>query len=150
MFLTYTVFGWYISRSSISWSHWLSEQGDSWGWLLKEDVVFVMLHILAALAILGITVALTAPVAVISVFFGSWLKSDVKAMMSVLGWSFAVVVMMCWLEYSVRFLVLLSAAVLARFELREAGYNNWQLLAILTIIGVGGFGTGALMFIHSH
>jgi hypothetical protein len=67
-----------------------------------------------------------------------------------LCWSFAVVLMICWLEYFVRFLVLLCAAMLARLELLEAKYNNWQTFAILAVISGGGFGTGVLMFEYFH
>lgn len=150
MFLAYTTFGWYISQSSIDWSRWLSQQGEGWGWFLEEELVFIALHFLAAVTILGITFALTYPVSLMTIFFGNWLKSDLKAMFSVLAWSFAFVLMIRWGEYFVRFLVLLCAALLTRFELREVGYNNWQTFAILALLSVGGFAIGVSMFVYSH
>lgn len=146
LFATSCVFGWYISQESLIWSHWLAEQGEGWGWGLKEELYAIILYILSAIVILVITFGLTAPVAIMTFFMGSPLKTDISAMISVLVWSFAVVIVICWLEYFVRFLVLVSAAILARLALQESGYKDWQACLILSLVSICSFSLGILLF----
>jgi hypothetical protein len=45
-------------------------------------------------------------------------------------------------------LVLLSAAILGRLELRYIGYSRSQTIGILTIMGLIGFGSGAMSYFY--
>lgn len=146
--LTYGVFGWYVSQSSMDWSHTLIEYEKEWGWTLQEDTIFILLHVFALMTILGVTLVLTAPIAFVSGIFKTWLKSDLRSVFFILLSSFAVVVILCWLEYFVRLLVILSATILYRFELQEIGYNKWQSLIFVILVGLCGFGLGVFMFTH--
>lgn len=146
VFATYCIFGWNVGLSASSLAHSLVEQGKTWQWLLDEQTVFLGLHILAGVLVLSITASLIAPVALITIVFGSGFKSDNRAMVSVLLWAFAVVFMICWLQYFVRLLVLLCAATLGKLELQNQGYPQWKVILILMIVCLGGFGLGLLTF----
>ncbi|HAC63081.1 MAG TPA: hypothetical protein DCF68_05960 [Cyanothece sp. UBA12306] len=146
VFATYSVFGWNVGNSAASLTHVLVEQGESWGWLLKDDLVFLGLHILAGIVVLVITTSLIAPVAIITIVFGSGFTSDNRAMIAVLLWSFAIVLMFSWLTYFVRLLVLLCAAVLGKLQLQSKGYPQWQVITMLIIICLGGFASGLAAF----
>ena len=144
--LTYSSFGWYVGSSAISWSHWLAEQGDTWGWFFKDESIFLLLHVIAGFVVLLISASLAAPVAIITLIFGSSFKSDNKAMIAVLLWSFAVVVMLRWITYFSHFLLLLCAAILAKLELQKFNNSHWQVMFILIIICLGGFVLGLLSY----
>lgn len=146
LILTYGSFGWYISQTSEAWSVWWIEYGKSLGWDLEETLLVIILYILAAIVILLVTFGLTAPVALLTFFMGSPLKSDLRAMFSVLIWSFAVVVIICWLEYFVHFLLLICSAILARLGLQQLGCNTWQTVIIIILISLVSFILGLFLF----
>ncbi len=146
LLIAYSVFGWIVSQSTQSWAIWLVQQGKGWGWLLEEDIVSGIVYLLGAVSILLLVTALTAPVTLMTFFLGSSLQSDIKGFISLLGWAFAFVLIVCWIEYFVRFLVLLAAAILARLELQKAGYNEWQTFAMLAVVCLSGLGLGLLTF----
>ena len=143
---TCSVFGWFLFESTPSWTVWLLERGQSLGWSISEATLSSILTLLAIGLSLFIVLAFTAPIALIRFCFGRWLESDEKAVYSVLVWTFLVVVMICWLEHFIRFLVLLASTVLARLDLQTAGYHEWQMLTILAITCLMGFGLGWLAF----
>ena len=142
--LTYSSFGWYVGSSAISWSHWLAEQGETWGWFLKDQSIFLLLHVIAGFVVLLIAGSLAAPVAIITLIFGSSFKSDNKAMIAVLLWSFAVVIMLRWVAGFSHFLLLLCAAILAKLELQKLNDSHWQVMSILILICLGSFALGLL------
>ncbi len=142
--LTYASFGWYIAQSASIWTVWLAEQGEVWGWVVEEDTIFLLLHIFAGTLVLLITASLIAPVALITVVFGSSFKSDSKAIIAVLLWSFVVVVMLRWIAFSAHLFLLFAAAILAKLELQKLGYSQWKVISILIVICLGGFVLGLL------
>jgi hypothetical protein len=146
--LSYAVFGWFVAQASISWSEWIVEQGKEWGWLIEDESAYLIVELLGAGLILLIAIALAAPIALVTIFFGSWLKSETKAWISILGWAFAAVFIIRWITYFIRFLVLICAALLGRLELQSAGYNDWQTFVILALICLGGFSGGVLIFMQ--
>lgn len=145
--VTYSIFGWYIAFSSTAWSHFLVVYSESWGWFLKEEVISVVLHVLAGVVILGITTALTGPVAFITLFLGSWFQSDTRAFISVLAWSFVFVLIICWLGFFLRILLLVCAAILGRIALQEAGYKDWITYIFLSLSCLMGFVGGIVIFL---
>jgi hypothetical protein len=148
--LTYGTFGWYIANADSSWGHWLFEQGEAWGWALEEGYFYIGIHLMAILSIAMISLALTAPVTLMTIFLGSWLRSDLKSIISILLWSFAFVLMLRWFGYFVRFMILFSAAILGRLELQRAGYNGWQIFTVLTSLCILGFGLGVFGYLWHH
>ncbi len=148
--LTYSAFGWYIADSANTWSHWLAEQGEAGGWVLKDETIFLMLHVLAGAVILLITASLAAPVAIITIVFGSSFKSDNKAILAVLLWSFIIVLMLRWIAWFSNFFLLLCAAILAKLELQKLGHPQWQVISLLILICLGGFGLGLFGYYQFH
>lgn len=144
---TYCVFGWYIAQLSVIWSQWLAEQGEGLGWGIKQELYTGILYVLSGGVILLVTFGLTAPVALITFFMGSPLKTDVRAMFSVLAWSFAVVIIVCWLEYFIHFLVLVCSAILARLGLQELNYSNRLIYLILSLISLCSFSLGIFLYV---
>ncbi|MGH7998498.1 MAG: hypothetical protein ACREPR_03480 [Brasilonema sp.] len=146
LLVTYGVFGWIFTQSSLVWSQWLIGQGQAWGWSLREDWIFIDIHLLAIAIIVLVTLALTAPITLLTTFIGHSLKSDAKAFISMLMWSLAFSIILCWFVYFVRLLVLLAAAMLARLELRTKGYNEGQTFILLILFCLGGFVLGVFSF----
>ncbi|MEA5508373.1 hypothetical protein VB715_01205 [Crocosphaera sp. UHCC 0190] len=144
--LTYSTFGWYVGASVTTWTHWLVERGKTWGWFFEDQTVFLVLHIVAGCVVLLITSSLVAPVALVTILFGSGFKSDNRAIFAVLFWSFAVVFMLRWLGDFMRFLILLCAAILGKLELEKQNYPEWQVLSLLGVICLGGFGLGLFSY----
>jgi hypothetical protein len=144
--LTYAVFGWFVASESENWRNWLLEQGKSWNWGFEEGAYQIFIHVVATFAIISISLILTAPIAMMTYILGSWMGSDAKAILSILVWSFVFVLMIRWFEYFIRFLVLLSAAILGRLELQTLGYNKWQTFTLLTLLCLLGFALG--VFAH--
>jgi hypothetical protein len=144
--VVYGVFGWIVARSSVNWSEELVEQGKAWGLVLDDEYATFIIDLLGIALILAIAVGLTAPIALITICFGIWLRSETKAWFSILAWAFAVVFIIRWINYFAKFLLLLCAALLGRLELQATGYNNWQTFTILSLISLGGFGGGVLSF----
>ncbi|MEA5535142.1 hypothetical protein [Crocosphaera sp. XPORK-15E] len=148
--LTYSTFGWYVGSSITIWTHELVEQGKTWGWFLQDQTVFLVLHIFAIGVVLLITSSLMAPVALVTVLFGSGFKSDSRAIFAVLFWSFAIVFMLRWLTDFARFLILLCAAILGKLELEKQNYPEWQVLSLLGVICLGGFALGLFSYYGLH
>ncbi len=148
--LTYSSFGWYVGSSAITWSHWLANQGEAWGWVLKDEVIFLLLHLLAGGVVLVITASLAAPVAIITILFGSSFQSDNKAIVAVLLWSFIAVVMLRWIGDFSRIFLLLSAAILAKLELQKLGSPQWLVMFLLIVICLGGFALGLVGYYQFH
>lgn len=142
--LTYSIFGWYVGHSATAWTHWLANRGETWGWFLEDETIFLMLHVLAGCVVLLITASLAAPVAIITIVFGSSFQSDNKAIIAVLLWSFIIVLMLRWIYYFAHFFLLLCAAILAKLELQKLGYAQWQVISMLILICLGGFTLGLL------
>jgi hypothetical protein len=129
---TYGVFGWLIAADTRKLGLTSLPNIPWWLWLMGSAYSLL------------IALALTAPLAVIRSFFGSWLQSDTRAFISVVVGAFVAVVLLCWLEVVIRILVLLSAAALVRLDLQTAGYGEWQAFGILAIASITGFGLGVV------
>lgn len=144
--LSYSVVGWHAASWSGILSPWLVQEGQSWGWLLREDAASAVIQITEVAILCVISLALTAPVALITVLVGSGLKSDTKALISMLGWSIIIVLIIRWFPYFVHLLVLFCAAILGRLQLQQAGYKRWQVTSILITCCLAGVGLGWLIF----
>lgn len=146
VFLAYSAFGWYLTESIPDWAEWLIARSNLLGVSLSEVIISWTILPLAATLIIILAVSLTAPLLWMKIGFGSWVKSDIKAFASILFWAFAVALIFSWIEYFVRLLVLISSAILARLELQNAGYKQWQASVVLTFFCLLGFGVGVLTF----
>jgi hypothetical protein len=138
----YAVFGWCISHEILSWSRWLIERGEDMNLTLNLQRIDLGIYGLAALLITSIALGLTLLSEKVSILFSSWFKSDTSAILSILGWSLAVVFILYWRGEFVRLLILVSATILGRLELQEAGYNRLQIFWFLALLCLGSFALG--------
>ncbi|MFM7438099.1 MAG: hypothetical protein ACKO2V_05770 [Snowella sp.] len=148
MLITYVVFGWHIAAVSINWSHSIVVQTNGLGLGLKDESLMLAIHLFAILIIVLTSLALTAPLTLMTFFVSSWIKSELQSIMAMIAWSFLLVLILRWFDVFIQFLVLLSAAILGRLELRYIGYSRSQTLGILTILGLIGFGSGAMSYFY--
>lgn len=138
----YGVFGWSIADERLSWSDWLIARGDEMNWTLTNEWLEIVIYALAVVIVLSIALGLTLFSDLMSVFFSSWFKTDTRAILSILGWSLAIVfIFHKWALFS-RVLILLAATLLGRLELQEAGYNRWQVFLMLILLCLGSFSLG--------
>ena len=148
MLITYVVFGWHIAGASINWSHYLVVQTNGLGLGVKDESLMLAIHLFAILMIVLTSLALTAPLTLMTFFVGSWMKSELQSIIAMIAWSFLLVLILRWFNLFIQFLVLLSAAVLGRLELRYIGYSRSQTVWLLTILGLIGFGSGAMSYFY--
>lgn len=114
------------------------------GWLITVSDSSGLLWLLGAAYTLLIASAMTAPWALIKGFYGSFLRSDSRAFVSVIVGAFVAVIFIHWIEIFVRILVLICASALARLDLQTAGYSKWQAFWILMVVSIIGFAVGIL------
>jgi hypothetical protein len=146
--ITYGVFGWSIASASVPWSEQLHDQLHVFEWDLEEKTILLLIHGFALFAITLTTLALTAPITLMTYFVGVWVQAEVRSMVSILLWSFMFVVALRWFNHFTTFLVLLCAAILGRIELRYVGLNQTQTLMLLSLICITGFSGGAYSYFH--
>ncbi len=134
LLFTYGLFGWLLAAENRK----LNKE------LLSD--VSLLLWLMGTTYTLLITLALTAPFALIRNFYGSWLKSDTRAFISVIIGSFVAVIILKWIEVFIRIVVLISAAALVRLDLQTAGYRRWQSFGILVVVSLLGFYLGVITY----
>ncbi len=128
LLFTDSIFGWLIAASQ------LLLDSDKAGFLWLLGAGYVMLIVLA----------LTAPLTMIQTVYSSWLKSDTRALLSIIFSAFLAVILIRWIQLFIRILVLLSAGALARIDLQVAGYTVFQAFKILTVFSLTGYGLGII------
>ena len=148
--ITYGVFGWSMAETTLPWVHLVHDQLHVFAWDVKEQTILIVIHGFALLAITIATLALTAPITLMTYFVGSWVQSEARSIISMVLWSFLFVVALRWFNYFINLFMLLSAAILGRMELRYTGLNQTVSLCLLTLICVGSFSGGVLSYFHWH
>ncbi len=156
LLLTYSVFGWHIAQTSTTiakqneWAKiisrlvWLKSIPFSLDWLWKSSTAYWGLWVIVVICVLLFAGAFTTPIKLIRTCFGSWLQSDASAFMSIMGLSFAAVVMFCWIEVFVSLVILLATGALARLDLQKEGCGGWPAFIVLTLCSFIGIGLGWL------
>lgn len=117
---TYTTFGWFMAAL---------EAEPYWQWLGGAVVLIVQL-------------ALLAPIELVEFLFGGWLRTDSKAMLTIINLALISVFALRWFHWFLRVTILVAAGVLARLDLRAAGCNRWLAFAIESVLGLGGYFAG--------
>ncbi|HBE16672.1 MAG TPA: hypothetical protein DEG17_13420 [Cyanobacteria bacterium UBA11149] len=125
---TDSIFGWLIAKSQ----------------LLMDSDKAGLLWLLGAGYIMLIVLALTAPLTMIQSVYANWLKSDTRALLSIIFSALLAVILIRWIQIFIRILVLVAAGALARLDLQVAGCNSWQALRILTVFSLTGYSLGIL------
>jgi hypothetical protein len=150
LLIVYGVFGFVVGEQGPKWGRWLMEQGQIWGWSLKEEIAVKLLLGLVATLVLGFTLLLAIPMALTKIFVGNSLKSDNQAILTFLVWSLAAVFFFRWFGYFLQILILVSSTILARLDLQRSGLKEWQIFGVLVLICLGGFELGMLTFSYYH
>lgn len=140
--LSYGIFGWLMGEAAINWQGWILNHPHWFAWDINEAIARQMVYGFGAILIVLLMILLTAPLKVMQVLFGSWLRSDTKAVISVLSWALAAVLIMTWSHYFARIFVLISAGMLCHLDLQLCGCRAWQVFIILTILSLGSYGIG--------
>lgn len=146
--VTYGVFGWHIASLSAQWSHALVLQSHDWGFKVEDSGMMLLIHLLAILMIVLTSLALSAPLSLMTFVVGTSIRSEGQSIISTVIWSFIFVVILRWFNIFAHFLVLISAALLGRLELRYIGYSNTRTVCLLMLIGLVGFSVGALSYLY--
>jgi hypothetical protein len=97
--------------------------------------------------ILLINLSFTIMTKPMEAIFTSWLKSDIRALLSVIGWSFGVVVIVRWLPYFLRIFLIVCATLLATLELQEKVQNSWRTFLLISLVSFGNFALGIWLFL---
>lgn len=144
--LTYGVFGWLVGEMVPHWQVWLLAHRPWFPWDMNGAIATQISWLFGGGLVLVLMVVLTAPMQLMQLLFGSWLRSDVKALISVLAWAIAAVLIICWIEQFIRFFVLLAAGMLCNLDLQLRGCRKWQVFVILTGTSLGSFALGGYLF----
>ncbi len=146
--ITYGVLGWNISSASPGWSQQLLEQSQNWSLGLEQNAIIIAIHALVIVVIVLTSLALTAPITLVTYFVGGWVHSSLQSIATMLVWSFIFVITLRWFNYFVDFLVILCSAMLGRIELRYAGLNQIQSILILMTLCISSFLGGVFSYFH--
>ncbi len=140
--LTYGIFGWLVGSSLPNWQAWILNNQHFFFWDINEAIALQMSIGFGASLVFILMVILTAPLHLVKICFGSWLRSDTRAFISVLGWALAAVLIITWFHYFIRAFVLISAGMLCHLDLQLCGCRAWQVFVILTVLSLGSYMVG--------
>ena len=141
LLVIYGILGWAYS----SWGIESIEEGIILS-RFEAEFAIRLLYGLGTSLILLIVILLSDPISLITVSFGSWLKSDLRAFLSIFFGAFAFTLIFQWFNYFVKFLVLFAAALLLRLDLQQAGVSKWMSVLIMAVFSLLGFIGGILAF----
>ena len=142
LIIAYGAFGWIFA----SWAVKFIDQGKLFYWVLEEDIMTTLIYGLGIFWVLLIALAFTAPIALMTMGLGKWIKSDSGAFMSIILSAMAFALIIQWLDLFAKLFVLLASAMLVRLDLRTIGLNTWISLLIIGCLCLSGFGSGILAY----
>ncbi|OKH17274.1 hypothetical protein [[Limnothrix rosea] IAM M-220] len=140
--LTYGIFGWLVGSFLNDWQAWILTHQNWFFWDINEAIARQMSIGFGASLVFILMVILTAPLHLVRICFSSWLRSDTRAFISVLGWALAAVLIITWFHYFARLFVLISAGMLCHLDLQLCGCRAWQVFVVLTILSLGSYTLG--------
>ncbi len=143
---TYLIFGWLIASNALFWADLLHEQNVSLQVGLEDDLLLSLIKFLAVITIILITLALSTPIALTTFLFTKSINSDFKGLFSLLLWSIVLVFAFCYFGYFADFLVIVSANILLRLDLKKLKLSQWQIMLITIVFSVLAFITGMILF----
>ena len=119
--VTYGLCGWIYA----SWAVNLIDQGKLFDWVLDQTILTILLYSLGTCGVLLIALVFTAPIALMNLTIGKWIKSDSGAFISIILGAMAFALVVQALSLFAKFFVLLASAMLFRLDLRAVGLNTW-------------------------
>ena len=141
LLLAYGVEGWLYG----AWASRLLETGNLYANLVDETR-FAILYCFAVTAIVLCVIIFTSPISLVELGLDNWLKSDLRAFLSIFFGAFAFTIVVQKVDYFARFLVYVASALLLKLDLQLLGYNRWLCSIILSILCWLGFTGGILAF----
>ncbi|GAB4224699.1 MAG: hypothetical protein Kow0049_00720 [Stanieria sp.] len=142
LLVTYATYGWLYAR----WAIVIIKHGNLFYWVVEENIIASLLYTLGIFWVLLISIAFTAPIALMTVSLNSWLQSEARAFLSIFIGALAFALIVQWLEFFAEFFILLAAGILVKLDLQTAGYSRSQATIILVFLCLLGFGIGVLAF----
>jgi hypothetical protein len=140
LLLAYFIFGWFYGE----WSFWVLAEIKSFYWLQKINIDTMTLDIFGGLLLVAIVLIFTGVVTLVTGRIVRRMKTQLQVFTSIIGGSLAMVSILYWFEYFIRFLVLFAAAALFRIELRNAGFRKERAAITLAVCCSIGFTAGVV------
>lgn len=120
LLVAYSSFSWFLYHSTATWIVWLI----ALGFALSQALL------------------LTAFSKGFRFFVGKWLKSDIGYFSVISIGAFSIAAVLVWIHVFEYVLMLIAAEILARVDLQNAGFNQWQTLGMLTSVSILGLSVG--------
>ena len=141
LLLTYGVEGWLYG----SWTIFFLENNDFYAHLTTTTRLGILYGAAVSIILLCVVV-LAAPISLVANSIDSWLKSDMRAFLSIFLGAFAFTILVQKVDYFARFAVFAASALLLRLDLQLIGFNRWLCTLCLVIFCWLGFTGGILAF----
>ncbi|MBD2092939.1 hypothetical protein H6F67_24120 [Microcoleus sp. FACHB-1515] len=124
----YTTLSWLLYRLNVTWQLWAIVLGLA---LTQAFLLTTFSH--------GV-----------QQFLEKWLRSDLGYFSVILLLAMLGVFFLAWFHFFGHLLVLLAAEILARLDLRRAGYTRVQALMILVLVSLLGLGVGGTAYYYKY
>ena len=141
LLLTYGVEGWLYG----SWMTFFLRNSNLYAHLAANTRLGILYGVAVSIILLCVVV-LTAPISLVANSIDNWLKSDIRAFLSIFLGAFAFTIIVQQVDYFARFLVFAASALLLRLDLQLLGFNRWLCTLCLIIFCWLGFTGGILAF----
>lgn len=117
----------------------------SLGWDLFEANLYLLSKGIICFGLIILCLCLTTPIKLLQQPITTWFASDFRTFLSIVLGSCLIVVIATSVETFTQLLLLSSATLLARIELRTAHFKDWQAFVILVLVSFSGLGIGGGM-----
>ena len=139
-------FGWLVASERFIWSQFIFDQLKLWGLyhdLVQERyLVTLSIRIAETLFVLFFTVLLSDSLTVLTLIFKKPFSSTVLTFIYILVWSFVCTIILTFLPYFIRFLILVASAMLLRLDLQQINFNHRQASILIGATGIVFFTLG--------
>jgi hypothetical protein len=118
----------------------------TFGWILHDWTSDRQIWLAVAFGITILGGCVTYPSRSVSLIFGRFFKTDVRALILIIGTSFMSVILLTWLNFFMDTVVLFSAGLLVSLDLKVRGWS--KPVSLLLIIGWQLLGMSAGLCLH--
>lgn len=143
--IAYSIFSWFLHDSVIpTCARELligPTQGEFFKHLLCSRAPWLVWLVITLFALLQALLLTTLSIG-FRRFINRWLGSDIGYFSIITLSAMSIAFIMLWLHLFTYVLVTISAEILARLDLQNAGFNRWQSLGILTSTSMIGLAIG--------
>lgn len=110
----------------------------AFSWFLYNETTPRIVWVGAMLFALAQALLLTTFASGLRLFLRRWLFSDVGYFTVIFVGAMSIAFILVWYHIFEHVMLLISAEILSRLDLQNAGFNNWQALGVLTTVSVSG------------